>query len=356
MPVRGIILLIFVIGSLPVCFMRPFYGISLWTVFAFANPQQLIWGAAAEFPWAVAIGVATIAGYLVFNRSLGGRTALPHLGLLAVLWTWFLITSLISTHTPMMMHHTFDTWYRFDFVSKILIMTIVLIGLVDSFERLRILVKVIAGCFAFFILKSLPFIALTGGAARVFGPEHSMIGDNNDFGLAVDMTVPLFFFLAQTEPGRRSRFFWGFTFIASIPIVFFTYSRGAMIGLSVVGCMMLLKLKQRLIILPVVVAGIALALLFAPQAWRERMDPTREGAVDASAKSRFNAWTFSWRLANDFPIAGGGFDTIQRQAYSNATLLTPQMYTARIASISKSWPTTDLSASRCTSLSLESVL
>lgn len=83
MPVRGIVLLIFVIGSLPVCFMRPFYRIALWTIFAFANPQQLIWGAADAFPWAVAIGVATIAGYLVFNRSLGGRSALPHLALLS---------------------------------------------------------------------------------------------------------------------------------------------------------------------------------------------------------------------------------------------------------------------------------
>jgi putative inorganic carbon (hco3(-)) transporter len=314
-PVRGIVLLIFVIGSLPVCFLRPFYGIAVWTILAFANPQRFTWGAAETFPWAVAVGVATIAGYLVFNRSLGGRTALPYLVLLASLWMWFLITTIISTHTAMLAHHTFDTWYRFDFVSKILIMTIVLIGLVDSFARLRTLVKVIAGCFAFFILKAVPFIALTGGAYRVFGPEHSMIGDNNDFGLAVDMTVPLFFFLAQTEPGRWSRYFWGFTFIASIPIVFFTYSRGAMIGLSVILCMMLLQLKQRLIILPVVVAGIAVALLFAPAAWKERMDPTREGAIDASAKSRFNAWTFSWRLANDFPIAGGGFETFSPELF-----------------------------------------
>ena len=50
-----------------------------------------------------------------------------------------------------------------------------------------------------------------------------------------------------------------------IPIVFFTYSRGAMVGLSVISCLMLLQLKQRFIILPVVVVGILIALaLFAP--------------------------------------------------------------------------------------------
>src|SRR5205823_3047910 len=115
-----------------------------------------------------------------------------------------------------------------------------------------ILVIVIAGCFAVFVIKLLPFIALTGGAYRVFGPEHSMIGDNNDFGLAMNMTTPLFFFLAQTESSRW-RYFWWSVFIGSIPIIFFTYSRGALVGLAVVMLLMLLQLKQRFIILPVLV-------------------------------------------------------------------------------------------------------
>ena len=205
-------------------------------------------------------------------------------------------------------------------------MTFVLIGVVDSFDRLRILVRVIAGCFAFFILKALPFIAMTGGAARVFGPPHSMIGDNNEFGLAIDMTVPLFFFLAQTEPNRRSRFFWAFVFIASIPTVFFTYSRGAMIGLSVVLVLMFLQLKQRLVIMPVVLAGIAIAVLFTPAAWKERMDSLL-GKVrsivppkgDLTRGHSPGAWpTIS-------PLRAG---VLRHSApsYSSDMLLTPRMY------------------------------
>ena len=314
MPLRAILLLAFIGGSLPVCLFSPFYGILVWTILAFLNPQSFIWGAAGVFPWATAVAVATVAGLFIFSRGWVRRLGSIQVALVAILWIWFTITSINSDHTLLLMHHSFDTWFRFGFVSKILLMTMVTIGVVDSFARLRILVIVIAGCFAVFVVKSLPFIVLTGGTYRVYGPEHSMIGDNNDFGLAMNMTAPLFFFLAQTESGRW-RYFWRCVFIGSIPVILFTYSRGALAGLAVVMLLMLLRLKQRLIILPVLVAAMAIALLFAPQAWRERMDPTREGAIDASAQERFNAWTFSWRLACDFPIAGGGFETFSPELF-----------------------------------------
>ena len=33
-----------------------------------------------------------------------------------------------------------------------------------------------------------------------------------------------------------------------------------------------------------------------------------QNALDASARSRLNAWSFSWALAKDNPLMGGGFD------------------------------------------------
>jgi probable O-glycosylation ligase (exosortase A-associated) len=45
------------------------------------------------------------------------------------------------------------------------------------------------------------------------------------------------------------------------------------------------------------------------------MDPTRENAIDGSAFSRINAWTFSWHLAQDFPVTGGGFETFTKELF-----------------------------------------
>ena len=314
MPLRGLFLLTFFVVSIPVCFLRPFYGILLWTVVAFLNPQSYIWVAAATFPWALAVAVPTLIGFPLFCNGWKNLNS-GKVFLIVTLWIWFTITTVLSVTNPVFQHHSTDTWYRWQFVSKVLLMTLVTVAIVDSLPRLRTLLLVIAGCFGFYVLKAFPFMIMTGGQFRLYGPENSMISDNNDFGLALNMTLPLFFFLAQTETKRWVKRLFAFLFLITIPAVFFTYSRGAVLGLVVVMGLMFLQLKRRMVLIPVVGLGVAVALLFAPEAWKERMDPTSDNVVDASARERLNAWAFSWNLASDYPIAGGGFATFTPQLF-----------------------------------------
>jgi probable O-glycosylation ligase (exosortase A-associated) len=203
-------------------------------------------------------------------------------------------------------------------------MTVVTVAITDTFERLRLLVLVIAGSFAAFVLKSFPFMVATGGAYRLYGPDKSMITDNNDFGLALNMTLPLFFFLAQTESSRWVRRFFTFLSLITIPTIFFTYSRGALLGLLVVMGMMVLRLRQRIILIPLIVVGAVLALAFAPDAWKARMDPDR--AIDASARERLNAWAFSRNLAADYPLTGGGFSTFTPELFARYAPVTGDIH------------------------------
>jgi hypothetical protein len=146
MPLRGLGLLVLLLGSLPFCFIRPFYGIVLWIVLAFLNPQSYTWSAFDSFPWAAAVAVPTIAGTLIFDRHLD-RLKSRQVWLLALLWGWFTVTSLVSVNTPELAHHAADTWEKLTFVSKVLLMTVCMIPVVNSFSRLRYLVLTIAGCF-----------------------------------------------------------------------------------------------------------------------------------------------------------------------------------------------------------------
>jgi len=143
-----------------------------------------------------------------------------------------------------------------------------------------------------------------------------MVEDNNDLGLALNMTLPLLFFMAQSETNKRlKQLFWGL-FLIVIPGIFFTYSRGALLGLVAVMTLMLLRVKQRVLLIPVMALALLVALVFAPPAWKERMDFSRKGAaMDQSAYSRLNAWTFAWRLAKDYPITGGGFETFTKDLF-----------------------------------------
>ena len=312
---RDIILVLVMLPCLPFCFFRPFFGVLLWTFVAFLNPQSFVWGFAAALPLAQAVALATIAGLVVFSagslRNLASREAL----IIIVLGLWFTITTLISTTTPEFIHHAKDTWDKWGLVSKILLMVLVTIALTDSFRRLRLLVLVVAGAFGFFVLKSLPFLIATGGAFRLYGPAHSMIADNNDFGLALNMSIPIFFFLAQTESNPWMKRLFGFLFVIAIPAVFSTYSRGALVGLiAVLSLMFLLNLKRAMVLLPVLALAVIIVVAFAPPKWKERMNPNGE-VVDASARSRFNSWTYCWNLALDYPIAGGGFATFTAELF-----------------------------------------
>jgi putative inorganic carbon (hco3(-)) transporter len=316
-PLRGVILIGFILASLPVCFFRPFYGIALWTIIAFLNPQGFTWSAASALPWAQIVAAPTIAGLLIF---VGGwyRLMSREVLLVLLLWVWFLITSFVSSTNPLFAHHADDTWYRFSFVSKILLMAVLTIPIVDTLAKLRLLFLVIAGCFGVFVVKALPFVIMSGGAHRLYGPPNSMIADNNDFGLALNMTLPIFFFLAQSESKPWLKRLFGFLFLATIPSIFFTYSRGALVGLVIVSALMILtlSLKQRVMLVPVIVGALVFALLFAPESWKERMDPTRSDAVDASAKARLYAWAFARNLAAEYPVTGGGFATFTHSLYS----------------------------------------
>ena len=313
MPLLGILLLMFLLPSLPVCFVRPFYGIVLWTIVAFTSVQWYAYSA-YDFPVALMLAIPTLLGAVVFGRGWHNLLSREVI-LLFILWIWFTVTTVVSTSTPFFADHAEATWLRWGFVSKIMLMTVATVTIVDSFARLRTLVMVIAGCFGVFVLKALPFLIVTGGGDRVYGPERSMIEDNNDFGLALNMTLPLFFFLAQSETRPRLRRLWWFLSIATIPAIFFTYSRGALVGLVAIAGAMFVQSKKRAILVPLLLVGRAVAFIYDPEDWRHRMDPTRENAIDGSAFSRINAWKFSWHLANEFPLTGGGFETFTKELF-----------------------------------------
>jgi probable O-glycosylation ligase (exosortase A-associated) len=305
MSIRDIIVLTFFACSLPVCFFKPVYGIALWTLMSFLNPQDFTWGIARETSLAFAVAVPTIAGTFIFSpnfRRLLSREAI----LIGILWLWFTATSLNSAQDPLFADKAALCWFRWNMVSKILLMTGLTIVVIDTWQRLRWLVLAIAAAFGFLVLHTLPIMILSGGASRVYGPDNSMIADNNDFGLALNMVLPLFFFLAKTEDNRWIRRTMWVLFLGTIPAIFFTYSRGALLGLIVVLVCMALQSKQKLILIPMAVVALLFAVLFTPQAWKDRM--STDNALDASALSRINAWSYSWAMTVEHPIMGGGFE------------------------------------------------
>ena len=313
MAIRDFIILGFLVVSLPLCFIRPFYGVILWTIFAFLNPHRYAYGA-RDLPVAMAIAIATLVGVLLFTRDWRPFFSKGMVWFL-VLWLWFTLTTIISVNTPLFIPHSADTWLRWREVSKMLLMTFVALGVVNNWSRFRWFILAICGSFGVLVVKLLPMMIFTGGAARIYGPDNTMIADNNDLGLALNMTLPMFFFLAKTEENRRMRILMWFLFLATIPAIFFTYSRGAFVGLVVISGLMIFRSKRSLMLLPVAGLVVLFALVLAPQAWRDRMGTVIGGNLDGSALGRINAWKFAISLSSEFPITGGGFESFTPELF-----------------------------------------
>jgi probable O-glycosylation ligase (exosortase A-associated) len=315
---RDFIVLAIIFAAIPFCFIRPYFGLLMWTWVAYFNPHRLTWGIAYDFPVAMAIGIPTLAG-LVFSRDRNRNIFTRETGFIFALWAWFGVTTWYATREVLFSAHVALAEDMLIRTSKILLMTIVTILLVTSEKKLRYLCYVTVLSIGFYAVKGAIFGLRTSAEQRVWGPPGSFIEDNNFLAVANLMTLPFLFFLARSEPNRKLRMLFYFIFVASIFSVVLSYSRGGMLGLAVVLGILVLKSRHRLVgaVAAVVLACATVAL--APPAWFSRMDQIAHGNLDNSAQERLGAWHFSLVLASHYPITGGGFETFTPDLYERFT-------------------------------------
>jgi probable O-glycosylation ligase (exosortase A-associated) len=222
--------------------------------------------------------------------------------LLALFALWTQITTIFAINQA-------DAWTEWNRFSKILLMTLLTLMLLQSLEHLRALIWIIVISLGFYGVKGGIFTVTTGGNYLVWGPEGTFIGGNNEIGLALIVTIPLMRYLMLSSKRRGVRFGLGLAIVLSIVAILGTYSRGAFVGLVILGVLLALKSRHRFALVALLVAVGGTAIPFMPDAWSERMETIQTYQQDASAMGRINAWRFAFNLALDRPIVGGGFRT-----------------------------------------------
>jgi putative inorganic carbon (hco3(-)) transporter len=315
---RDFVVLAIILGATPICFFRPYFGILMWTWIAYFNPHRQTWGMAYNFPVAVLIGGATLAG-VPLAKDTNRRIITLQTLLLLLVWGWYCVTTAHTAYDPVLVHHFDESKLELIRISKILLMTLLMVWLVSSKDKLRYLFLVTAFSFGFFAIKGTLFAWRTNGQFRVYGPPGSFIEDNNALGLALNMSLPIFYFLARTEPNKWVRRFMHLAFFCGIVAVILTYSRGALLGLGVVLFSLAFKSKHKVLAGFLLLMGAWAVITFAPGRWMDRMGNLFHGNLDNSAEGRLNAWHFAFVLATHYPITGGGLQTFTRELYQRFT-------------------------------------
>jgi len=307
---RDVVVLAIVLGSVPICFFSPYYGVLVWSWLAYFNPHRFAYGIAYNFPVAQVIAVPTLIGAMFtreHNRNIFTRETL----LIVMLSCWFAITYAYSTTVPELAYNEImfvTPLSELITVSKVILMTLVSIWLINTKDKLRYLFLLTAFSFGILAIKGALFGLRTGGEERVWGPPGSFVEDNNFLALATNMCLPMLYYLARYEPNRKFRILMRITFVCAIFSVLLSYSRGGLLGLSVVLGMIAMRSRYKTLSITLLISTALLVVSFAPERWMDRMGKFVHGNLDNSAERRLNAWHYAFVLAKNYPLTGGSFN------------------------------------------------
>jgi len=307
MSLRDLAVTAVIFWLLPFCLARPWIGILTWSWLGYMNPHRLTWSFAYSMPFGMMVMGATVLG-LPFSRDVKAPPRALEVYLLTALWGWFLLTTIFA-------YYPADAWEQFSKVSKILFGTYLSLMLLQEERKLRALVWVIAMSIGFFGFKGGIWAFMTGGSNMVLGPPDSFIAGNTEIGLALNMVIPLLFYLRRQETREWLRRFLLAMALLSMVATLITHSRGALLGLLVILPLLFLKSRAKLLILPLLIVAGLVGPSLMPSNWTEKMETIEAYEQDISANQRLTSWWVAYQLAKDSPILGGGFRTFTTEIY-----------------------------------------
>lgn len=297
---RDVAILCILIACVVLAFYRPWIGVLALAVFGYMHLQTYASGFMHDFPAYKVLFIAVLGGMIVSRRWPSIPPDWRLIGLL-LLWAYFLFTTYEAKVQ-------WAAWPRFSEISKIFVALGLTVLLIDTRQKLFYLVVTIATSFALVTIKGGYWAVMTGFKDRVYGPPDSQYYDNNMFAIAVIMNIPLLVLWLRETRNRPLRYGLIATIALSGAAALSSWSRGALITLGVTTLALLWHSKRKYLMVPVVVAAVALAFVSLPDTWFERMHSVASYEQDPSAQSRLGVWQVGIQHALAFPVTGVGLD------------------------------------------------
>lgn len=301
MPLRDAAVIGFLLWTIPHILRKPWLGILVWSWVSYMYPHRLCFSFAYSFPVAQLAAGALFAGMLLTKEKL----QLPKHPLIGV-WIMFIVWINVAFAVALVPEAAYEEWDR---SMKIQLITFCTLALINDKKKIIAMVAVIAFSVGFFGIKGGLFAIRTGLSGTVWGPPGSFYEGNNELALALLLVVPMFRFLQlQAEKTWHKYGLMAIMMLCMLSVIA-SYSRGAFLALSVAGMMLVLKSRQRFVLLFLFILAIPIVVVNLPEKWTNRMSTIETYEQDASAMGRINAWKFAINIAKDRPLSGGGLAT-----------------------------------------------
>lgn len=303
---RDILITCVVFGLLPFIFKRPWYGVLLWSWLGYMNPHRLAYGFAYNFPFALIVGLVTMAAFVI-SREEKKIPWTRETILLLIFIGWILFTNFFAFYPDY-------AWQQWDKIWKIQLMVFITAILINERQRIDWLVWVIALSIGFYGIKGGIFTIAHGGSYRVQGPGGSFIEGNNELALALIMVAPLIRYLHLQATRKWVKIGLASALVLTIISAIGSQSRGALLAALSMGLFLWLKSRNKATTGFYGLIAILIIAAVMPQAWYDRMNTIQTYQQDASALGRINAWYTAVAVAKD-RITGGGLDMFKPQTF-----------------------------------------
>ncbi|MDB5446811.1 MAG: putative O-glycosylation ligase, exosortase A-associated [Phenylobacterium sp.] len=299
---RDLVLLAALLGIIPLILRAPVVGLLAWIWITLMNPQREVFGFFRGFELNFYVAVLTALSWVASKE----RKAIPP-NLLTIALVVFGAWTCLTTYAALYRPYSAIIWDR---TIKSIILALAVATLANSRTRIQAVLWIFMAAIGYYAVKGGGFVLITGGRSHVYGPENTMIADNNALGLVLIVLLPLMNYLRVTSRLSITRLAtlstMGFTLVA----IFGTYSRGALVALGAAAAAYAVRSRSGMLI--VLAAAVLLSMLpnFLPADWLARMSTIQAYNQDESFTGRVAAWKTSYNIAAARPLIGGGFSAV----------------------------------------------
>lgn len=278
-------------------FFNRYAALLLYLWFAFFRPQEWVFTDISALHLSLVVALVLIIPSLLTGRF-------PVIGHPLTLGMTLLVAAALVAELVTPLQRTDWSWLRL--VAQSLLIGTLLVRLVDSAERLRTAIAVVACSVGFHTAKQ-GLIFLLRPGFRVSEGVGGSFGDNNSYAVLCAMVGLLLLAIARTQrPGWFRRGFFAAGCLSLLTVVA-TFSRGGLLaavaGLLVYG--LLRGLSVRWLVAAAVVAVAAVPFITVPEGYTDRLKTIESYQDDASAAGRLYFWTVALEMSADQPLGVG---------------------------------------------------
>ena len=285
-------------------FMRPYWGLMGFYAFVFLEPEwNWRWSIPRDSNFQKYIGACVILGFVL--GGMRGNRLSGWLGYSVTALLGFLALAFISAQ------QTIDarlSAFYMDIISKVILMAIITIKVVDTPRKawwLLWLIAITQGYNAFRINEQ---YFQDGYSLYAYIRSWGYKGDNNLYSIFTIPTMAASLALVIYSEKNWQRALSGFILVLQMHQLMLLESRGGMLGaLFMFAVAVVLMPKNFYTIRSACIAAVLGAILAGPPVIEEFSSSFKaEGERDHSANSRLKLWAAGARITKDYPLLGVG--------------------------------------------------